>query len=395
MASPYADLIADYGRGWQRPWLVLLSTALLCSALRWLTSDGPEAQTICTPASGSRWQAAVNVGELSWTADLDAALRCGRENGRDVLIAFHAVTDTNALMNEHEFARNRNLRAALKRHVLVMLHTDAVPAEFYQTPPEFEAQRCDGAANLAFQVKTLDTVQEPLYVVVRPAGNGKFAIVGVYDEARINDAEGFARFLRDPRHSQRNGFWETIRMHLRNLIPALFAALPLFFCGCNKGENGGGGFFGGRTPTFQFAKEEEGGCGDLSLYKATADKRDYVLVNADKDKLKLKLFDSKEFDIAAAPDDVHVRIELWSSVPKFVPYCNCVRDGSKLEATWTAKSGKVTITLGDFVDHPGDPLRRYKASAKLENVVFQDDAGRKATLKEATITDVIVGWYAG
>ena len=32
---------------------------------------------------------------------------------------------------------------------------------------------------------------------------------------------------------------------------------------------------------------------------------------------------------------------------------------------------------------------------RLQDVVFEDDAGHQATLKEETITDVLVGWYAG
>jgi hypothetical protein len=36
----------------------------------------------------------------------------------------------------------------------------------------------------------------------------------------------------------------------------------------------------------------------------------------------------------------------------------------------------------------------HRASARLEGVVFEDGAGSQAMLKEETIMDVLVGWFA-
>jgi len=174
----------------------------------------------------------------------------------------------------------------------------------------------------------------------------------------------------------------------------LIIALPFALVSCNGGENGGG-VFAARTPTFKYVKAGEGGCGHVHLFKESEDKREFLLIRADKKPLGLPEKGSKEFDLAKAPEELAVQIELWTTAPKFIPYCNCVRDSSKLEATWKAKAGKITITLHDPLAGEEGPVKRYKASAKLERVVFEDDAGRKATLKEETITEVIVGWFAG
>jgi hypothetical protein len=32
---------------------------------------------------------------------------------------------------------------------------------------------------------------------------------------------------------------------------------------------------------------------------------------------------------------------------------------------------------------------------RLENVLFEDDAGNQATLEKEQITEAVVGWYAG
>lgn len=185
-------------------------------------------------------------------------------------------------------------------------------------------------------------------------------------------------------------------MYIRNRMLALLTLSAFMFLGCNRAENGGGGqgLFAGRTPTMQFVKEGEGGCADVFLFKATADDREFLWVSADTKSLNIPPLGSKEFDLANPPEGLQVKIELWMAKSRFTPYCNCVTDNTPRDSTWSAKSGKVTITLHDFVD-PEGPMRRYKASAKFDNVVFEDDGGRKTTLKSETITQILVGWFAG
>jgi hypothetical protein len=148
-----------------------------------------------------------------------------------------------------------------------------------------------------------------------------------------------------------------------------------------------------RSPTFQYVKEQQGGCGDVYFHKGTADKTEVLWVSADKKKLQLPDKGSKTFDLATAPDGLVVAVDLWPQAPRFSAYCNDIAPDVRPDATWKAKKGKVTITVSEPEDKKG--RGSYKASVHLEDVLFEDDAGHQATLKDEAITDVLVGWYAG
>jgi hypothetical protein len=150
-----------------------------------------------------------------------------------------------------------------------------------------------------------------------------------------------------------------------------------------------------RAPKFNYAKDKEGGCGDVFLYKGSADDLEVLWIATDKDKLKLPKSGSIKFDLATAPEGLHVAVDLWDSAPKFHAYCNDISAGDHKKTTWTATSGKLTLTFLGPVDEPGPGPKRYKVSARLEGVVFEARSGDQATLKEEAISETIVGWYAG
>lgn len=157
----------------------------------------------------------------------------------------------------------------------------------------------------------------------------------------------------------------------------------------------GGGSAAPAAPTFKYVKEKEGGCANVYLHKGTADDLEVLWIVAEKEKLKLPSKGSVTFELAKALDGLQVAIDLWDKAPRFSAYCNDISPDTERKATWKAKKGKVTISIHGPID-PGEPRpRRYKASARLEDVVFEDDAGNQATLKLETITEAIVGWYAG
>lgn len=158
----------------------------------------------------------------------------------------------------------------------------------------------------------------------------------------------------------------------------------------------GGQFFGGvRTPTFDYVKEKEGGCADLFFHKGTADDREVLWIAAEKDKLALPVKGTKTFDLSAAPEGLQVAVDLWEKAPRFLAYCNDISADTRKESTWRAKKGKITLTLFEPTDPKQIGPKTHKASVRLHGVVFEDDAGHQATLKEETITEVLVGWYAG
>lgn len=149
------------------------------------------------------------------------------------------------------------------------------------------------------------------------------------------------------------------------------------------------------TPTFRYVKEKEGGCADLYLYKGTADDLEVLWISAPKEKLRLPDKGNRTFDLEATPDGLQVAIDLWEKAPRFRAYCNDISPDTKKLATWKATKGKLTITISEPAEQKGSGPKTYKASARLEGVLFEDSAGHQATLKDETITEVLVGWLAG
>src|SRR5262249_11573402 len=141
------------------------------------------------------------------------------------------------------------------------------------------------------------------------------------------------------------------------------------------------------TPTFKYVKEKEGGCANLFLYKGTADDLEVLWISADREKLKLPGKGSCTFDLGAAPDGLQVGIDLWDKAPRFPAYCSDISPDTKKLAIWKAKKGKLIITISESAEQTEPGPKKYKASAHLEGVVFEDDDGHQATLKEETIRE--------
>jgi hypothetical protein len=220
MESTYLSQVQAYGQRWHRPWLGFLLCLALLWALYWLTHGNSEetdgVQVLCEQVEGSRYRAAVNRDGLSWTADLEAALACGLKHERRVFLAFHGLTDCDSERNAAMFSNHR-VKAALKRHVLVMLYTDVVPDRFYRQEPNFLDQRKDAEANLKFREATFTGYWSRVYVVLEPREVGEFEILGEYGETVITDPVHFVRFLHDPRPQLLDGFWGNAIHQLRKL----------------------------------------------------------------------------------------------------------------------------------------------------------------------------------
>ncbi len=76
----------------------------------------------------------------------------------------------------------------LHKYTLVELYTDVVPP---QHQPTTSADK-----NRDLLSGTFGTAQLPLYVILKPLGEGKYEEVGRYDEGKINKTSAFAEFLR-------------------------------------------------------------------------------------------------------------------------------------------------------------------------------------------------------
>ena len=189
-------------------------------------------------------------------------------------------------------------------------------------------------------------------------------------------------------------------MNTHGAITAFVLMVTFPLASCQRADTDGGPDGGGekgkvRAPTFKYDKKKEGGCANVHLYKMTADQVEVLVIRADKEKLKLPAKGTVTFDLAKAPEGLVVAVDLWDKAPRFRAYCNDIGPDTKKEATWKAKKGKLTLTIFEPADKKGAGPRTYKVSAKLEGAVFDDGAGHEATLKQETITEATVGWYAG
>jgi len=80
------------------------------------------------------------------------------------------------------------IKDLLSRYALVQLYTDRVPPQYEPTT--------SADVNRAFLNEKFGTAQLPLYVIVKPLGDGKYEEVGRYDEGKINSVTAFTDFLR-------------------------------------------------------------------------------------------------------------------------------------------------------------------------------------------------------
>jgi hypothetical protein len=82
------------------------------------------------------------------------------------------------------------IRETLKKYVTVALYCDRIP-------PECDTKKSP-SDNRALRDTTFKSTQLPLYAIVKPTGGGKFEVVKVYGEGKINYPDRFQRFLERP-----------------------------------------------------------------------------------------------------------------------------------------------------------------------------------------------------
>jgi thiol:disulfide interchange protein DsbD len=140
----------------------------------------------------------VMVEGLAWSGDLASALNDAAKDKKLVFIDFTGVTCTNCKINEKNVFTKPEVKDLFKKYVRVQLYTDEVPKSFYATAAEDDQREKDATANGEFQKKSFRAEQLPLYVIIRPTGDGNFETVGVYDEGKINKIDKFLEFLKKP-----------------------------------------------------------------------------------------------------------------------------------------------------------------------------------------------------
>jgi thiol:disulfide interchange protein DsbD len=149
-------------------------------------------------------------GGLAWSGNLkkavDDALAETLRTGQDklVFVDFTGESCTNCKLNERNVFTREEIRDLFRQYQRVQMYTDKVPDEYYPTQVRqkfqgsTERQQGDGEINRQFQQKAFDSIQLPLYVILRPTAAGPIQIVDVYPEGKINNVAAFAEFLKGP-----------------------------------------------------------------------------------------------------------------------------------------------------------------------------------------------------
>jgi thioredoxin-related protein len=154
-----------------------------------------EKPPVSPPPANPALKKSVTAAGQTWTGDLASAAEEARKTGKRVFIDFTGETCTNCKINEKNVFPKPEVREALAGYVRVQLYTDTIPEEFYTRAPAEEKRESEAEVNRKFQKTALGTEQLPLYVVLKPLSDGKLAIVGIYEEGKINDVAKFVKFL--------------------------------------------------------------------------------------------------------------------------------------------------------------------------------------------------------
>jgi len=146
-----------------------------------------DAGPVAGPAKGGD----AASGRLAWVGDLQDGLKQAATENKLVFLDFTATTCTNCKYNERAVFSKPEVKDLLRQYVLVHLYTDNVPPEYHSTTT--------GAENHDFQQTEFQDDKLPLYAIVKLKEDGGFEVVGrPYVEGKINNVDGFARFLQDP-----------------------------------------------------------------------------------------------------------------------------------------------------------------------------------------------------
>jgi hypothetical protein len=147
-------------------------------------------------------------------------------------------------------------------------------------------------------------------------------------------------------------------------------------------------------PGFQY--EGSGGCQDITVYASNHNGTELLVVWADKRILGAEAR-PKTFDLAETPEQtLSVAVDIYPHKPKHFPYCTDIYDPeNEHRVRWTARSGKITISVAKPEAGAANPNRTYRAMMKLENVTFEDERGNRVMCPNTITIEATVGWLPG
>ena len=134
---------------------------------------------------------------VEFSVDLKAAMDKAGAVKKPVFIDFTGQQCTNCRYNESSVFTKPPVWSMMEQYERVQLYSQyEVPKEIFFDPPSDAARWDEGQINRSFKDKQFGTDQLPLYVILIPQADGKWK-ARAYAEGKINDVEGFKKFLQD------------------------------------------------------------------------------------------------------------------------------------------------------------------------------------------------------
>jgi len=150
-----------------------------------------------------------------------------------------------------------------------------------------------------------------------------------------------------------------------------------------------------RQPDLRYVGSD--GCDDLSLYAWNDTQTEVLVAVFPAPELKLDV-GTYTFDLASAPSGVTIRIDSFTKYGGPLPYCtDYVLPGQERhpKSYWKASAGRAVLKIGPRGSAPKRGLRAYRATLRLENLVFIDDVGTEVRHPDPVTLTGIVGWTQG
>ncbi len=147
-------------------------------------------------------------------------------------------------------------------------------------------------------------------------------------------------------------------------------------------------------PALKFQKAS--GCGNVFLYAASADGREFIVVSLDQRRPELSE-EETVLDVARLPRILDVHVDLFER-PPVEPYCTDIDDGLDRGPihVWRATSGQVSITVGPhLLDARGRTTERFRAKVRLERCRFEFPGEAAVDQVDPIEIEAEVGWSPG
>jgi hypothetical protein len=147
--------------------------------------------------------------------DLHYAVEKAREHFRvtgqpkRILVDFTGIICSNCRYNERDVFPQPEVQRALEQYLYVELYADGMPIELYapeirgQVAKDDERRDSDKDANVAFELKVVDEITLPTYVILEPRLDNKIRVVDIYRVGRIGNVPDFVQFLTGARAKEK------------------------------------------------------------------------------------------------------------------------------------------------------------------------------------------------